>query len=348
MLQFIGSTIESIISIFVNTIGIVFAVGKGIGYALLCIGATLFDTFKFISHFAVFVYEEFKIFVQEVDAEYTHIVKVFHNRLINIVGDAIGAVRCVIGFLVWTFDVSKAFAYDIVHRWMELLAWSALATRSVCVLIGNSTWMLIMLIPNGILFVTKLLIQIIVNDVFGGISSMAVATVGCLKNTVHDTIDYFTVFPLHSLFGLLVIFLAIKYKHKTLQLFRFVQRHMTMLLMHLLRKIGNVFLGIFIALRFIYGIFSSALELRQHRRPSNSNLNGNRIENAEDVNCSPLNKSTGNSNLCVICQDRPKSIVLLPCRHLCLCRNCTYNLQSYRTVCPLCRERFCETIQVYV
>lgn len=344
MLQLIGSTIELIISTIVNTIGVV----SSIGYALLCIGGALIDAIKLLGHGAVSLYEDFEIFAQDVNAEYADIVKGFHNRLINIVGDAYGAVQSVTALFVWSIDASKAFAQSIVHRWIEWFAWSAVSTRSVFVLIGNSTWMLIMLIPNIILFLTKKLIQLL-NGLLGGIASIAVAAVGSLANAAQDTVEYFTDFPLHSVVGLFVIFLAIKYKHKTFGLVRFVRRQVMGLLMYVLRQIGNVFLGIFVALRFIYGIFSSALELR-HRRHNNldENVDGNYNENAEEVNCSPLNRSTGNSNLCVICQDRPKSIVLLPCRHLCLCRNCTYHLQSYRTICPLCRERFCETIQVYV
>lgn len=348
MLQLIGSTIESVISAFVNTFGILIAIGNGIGYALICLGGALFDAFKAISHGAVFVYDEFRMFVQDVDAEYTHIVKVFHNRLVNVVGDAVGAAHSVIGFIGWTFDSSKSLAYNAVHRWMDWFAWSAVTTRSVFVTIGNSTWLLIMLIPNIILFLTKKLVQILI-DLLGGIASIVATAVSCVVDALCGTIDYFTAFPLHSVVGLFAIFLAIKYKHKALGVLLFGRRRLMMMLMYVLHRIGNVFLGIFMAVRFIYGIFSSALELRLHRRShSNEAIDGNNRDIAADVVCSPLNKSNGNSNLCVICQDQPKSMVLLPCRHLCLCRNCTYHLQSYRTICPLCRERFCETIQVYV
>lgn len=349
MLRLIGSTIELIISTLVNTIGVLFAVGNGIGYTLLCIGGALLDTLGLISQGAVFVYEELRIFVQDVDVEYMHIVKIFHNRLINIVGDAIGAAQNVIAIFVWTFDASKAFTHSVVHRWMEWFALSAVASRSVCVLIGNSTWMLIMLIPNIILFLAKKLIQML-NDLLGIVVSIAVATVSGLMDTLNTTVDYFTAFPLHSVFGLFAIFLAIKYHSKTLGLIRVGLRRVMILVMYVLRKVGNMFLAIFIVLRFIFGIFTSALELRQRRHSNlNETVDVNPSDNADDGICnSALNKSNGNSNLCVICQDQPKSIVLLPCRHLCLCRNCTYHLQSYRTICPLCRERFCETIQVYV
>ncbi len=56
-------------------------------------------------------------------------------------------------------------------------------------------------------------------------------------------------------------------------------------------------------------------------------------------------ESQKEQRLCVICQEREKSVVLLPCRHLCLCANCaTHDMLDQ---CPLCREGIAHKISVF-
>ena len=47
--------------------------------------------------------------------------------------------------------------------------------------------------------------------------------------------------------------------------------------------------------------------------------------------------SEEDSRLCVICMERPKTHMLSPCGHKCLCEVCSQDLMARRNPCPMCR-----------
>jgi len=55
--------------------------------------------------------------------------------------------------------------------------------------------------------------------------------------------------------------------------------------------------------------------------------------------------SSNDANLCVICLDKPKSIVLVPCGHVCICSSCSR--LSNLTNCPICRDPVNTMLRVY-
>ncbi len=42
-----------------------------------------------------------------------------------------------------------------------------------------------------------------------------------------------------------------------------------------------------------------------------------------------------NANNCIICNQGPKQVVFLPCRHMCMCQLCSNAMP--RAICPICR-----------
>ncbi|TPP55238.1 Zinc finger, C3HC4 type (RING finger) family protein [Leishmania donovani] len=41
--------------------------------------------------------------------------------------------------------------------------------------------------------------------------------------------------------------------------------------------------------------------------------------------------------LCVICLTNPKDTAVMPCRHMCMCKDCGEQLLKHKPVCPVCR-----------
>lgn len=49
---------------------------------------------------------------------------------------------------------------------------------------------------------------------------------------------------------------------------------------------------------------------------------------------------------CVICLTDPRQVLLLPCRHLCICSSCAENLKFQSANCPICRVPFRALLQL--
>ena len=78
------------------------------------------------------------------------------------------------------------------------------------------------------------------------------------------------------------------------------------------------------------------------RRPAAAAAAAAAATNALDVAPPAASEPEGDSS-CVVCLERPRSVVLLPCRHLGLCETCAPGLAT----CPLCREIVNGTLVVF-
>lgn len=65
----------------------------------------------------------------------------------------------------------------------------------------------------------------------------------------------------------------------------------------------------------------------------------------------PVSSPPGKNGSCIICFERNRCVVTMPCRHLCMCDRCWERLEEVRPAndlkCPVCRTKVRNTIQVY-
>ena len=54
------------------------------------------------------------------------------------------------------------------------------------------------------------------------------------------------------------------------------------------------------------------------------------------------------SALCVVCISNPKTVLLLPCRHVCVCPECCEAMLQMEPLCPLCRANVDTHLEIFV
>jgi E3 ubiquitin-protein ligase MGRN1 len=59
-----------------------------------------------------------------------------------------------------------------------------------------------------------------------------------------------------------------------------------------------------------------------------------------------LSLNNPNESTCVICLTDIRNVLLLPCRHLCICGSCAENLKFQSANCPICRIPFRALLQM--
>ena len=57
-------------------------------------------------------------------------------------------------------------------------------------------------------------------------------------------------------------------------------------------------------------------------------------------------KAAENGNTCVVCLEAPKDSLLLPCKHMAMCAECTKAVftSSSQPQCPVCRSRIVDCV----
>lgn len=60
----------------------------------------------------------------------------------------------------------------------------------------------------------------------------------------------------------------------------------------------------------------------------------------------PRTESDEGSNVCVVCLDSPKEVILLDCGHVCMCLNCVTSLSDNK--CPICRQHIRKFLPAYI
>ena len=188
------------------------------------------------------------------------------------------------------------------------------------VLLGNSCWFVLTLIPN-LLTSTFAIIKTIILKLSIAVYEMLTNSCKRLSKATEQIVVFVLDVPLKSAIGLIFLYILFKLR----------------------RVIGRFML---VVLRKIYSFIRIIIQRSsQFLTPTRRKI---RIPSPESVT-RDANQTGENLGPCVICQDNEKSVILMPCRHLCICEICCRELhRNYDMKCPLCRKNIREYITAFI
>lgn len=339
MLAIICGFIETIVSVFVNLFAAGYVVGRIIAHILSIIGDAVVAVAKILTAFAITFYEDVKIFLLDIDYQYGHIIKMFNTGLNNSIADVSGMVFAVASSIAWISEQTKLEVQKTAMGIVELFASGLIGIRNWIILVGNSVWMLLMCIPNLTILIVGNILKL-TSTAFKNIADTIQFSAVIASNSIGKMVEFFTFVPIQSICGIFAICLIIKYRRQ-------VYRPLGVLYQGMVRIIRYFLLKITDCIQSVFHLLTTSIVSFWNSLPTIWRMSPVQEDYANPSTPTSSTKTIGPHNCCVICQDKIKSIVLLPCRHLCLCQDCFRQLRRYREQCPMCRVPYHHSIQVY-
>lgn len=83
------------------------------------------------------------------------------------------------------------------------------------------------------------------------------------------------------------------------------------------------------------------------RNLNNNNDNDDDYKNGTEITHNKSNSSEDYSKLCIVCLDGVRDHILIPCGHICVCKNCMSLYNRPGATCPMCRQNVENVIKTF-
>jgi len=229
-------------------------------------------------------------------------------------------------------SINRIFSV-IVETLFYLILSTVLAIKQLIILIGDSTLLILQLVPLSLVSIVSWIHQNVV-CMLQCLKSCAIRISVGVETFCSSICGELTGIPLSSVVGLILALMIGVLLRRTMKSFSFLSR---------LRRVKDSLID------WCVCKWEAAKTIR-----SSSSSYGD-TPSSETKNRSHLSKSAllkelekeREDKLCVICQDRFKCFILLPCRHFCLCQICMQILAESNPVCPICRHYVYDNLKIY-
>lgn len=338
--MWIGSIIETCVSYVAGVFRATYFIGKMLALILVKVSEIGTHLSSFAHNVALVICECLHTFGYDIDYRYSHIIRMLNDGLQNGANDIGRALNRTSAALLWSINRSKKETYKAIKRSRNLVTSGASGARELVIQIGYAAWMLIILAVETIVSIVVGTYRCLLSIVLGLAEGVVYATES-LGSFAKSSVLFVISVPITSLVGCISIY-CVYYNRRSIfnlamhlvrlgrRLSRWVARKIDGTLSAMGSRFGVMFHAIGIFLLYLRDILCW-LPIKLFRR------SGNRL--AVHANADP--------KLCIICLEQERSVVLLPCRHFCLCGTCYITLKRLELCCPMCRSIIHKPIPVF-
>ncbi|XP_049857930.1 uncharacterized protein LOC126343848 [Schistocerca gregaria] len=239
--------------------------------------------------------------------------------------------------------------------------------KEAIILIGSSVWYCVQFVPLCIVYCMATSVYA-VGRCYEELTSIVSAAYDGINTILWSVLLFFTDIPSTALLGLLIaVFLSVALIKYQAQIFSFALsiilctfNFLRSLPVRILKVLLSTVRRTVIRRQSETNVSSDESDISeqssysmQSQQPVSSRLrpavklHSTEASSSKDDLIKRLQREQ-DSRLCVVCQDRDKCIVVLPCQHLCLCVQCATTVHRENGKCPICRQPLRKAMKVYV
>lgn len=320
------SYVAKIISLFAATVQSVFhvawVIGKLIVSVLTGISFALLNIIENVTLFCQIVYEDnIPVFTEELPTIATYVINIVSEQCAQLQNGVLFVFNGISFKVSAIYTTIKWFVDAVVLIVCEVL----LLFKNTVIFVGDTLWFILTFIPVHL--------PLLLRAVFRNVTDMVVSWIVDSYMALLKVTNFLTDVPLESFIGLtstiVIVRLCVHFKDS-------IQSQLTTLYWAVVRKVWYYYYA-------FYNYFIDP-EVREITRMSG----GQEIRSRDIDQSPPLDDENASDALCVICQERQKCVLTLPCRHVCLCTECCMRLYGYQRTCPICRTFIYHSVTVYL
>lgn len=296
-------------------------VGEVIVKTVTIIFSSVLSSVENILLFFQIVYEDnVYIFTEDIpsstgeflDSMVKHCIQL-HNYFSTVCYSMLNDFKVFISTFRWSFEELLMMVTEFILLWKKTL-----------IFLGETSWLVLTFIPVQV----PLLLLEVWKKFRDGLCCCALEA----YTIVLRFTNFLTDVPLESFIGLLMAIVIVRL---SLHFRNTLRTQTTALYWVLIRKVLYLYYTIH---NYFYDYETRVISRM---------VGGQQLMTREDANAQ-IYEENGADSLCIICQEQPKCVLTLPCRHVCLCTDCCMRLYGYQRTCPICRTFIYQSVNVYL